>query len=202
MPPKTIYLAGPEVFLPDASEVGARKKALCETYGFVGLFPLDNEIDAARSGARTDALIYSANLAMIRAADIGIFNLTPFRGVSADSGTVFELGVMIGLGKPAFGYTNEAEDLLTRLRRADLVGEHPGALRDRSGMSIEDFENADNLMIDAALALGGHPIVRRAAAPGERHRDLGGFEECLRAARDVLAPGLQPLFAEVEAGSA
>ena len=99
MRPKTIYLAGPEVFLPDALAVGTRKKALCEKYGFIGLFPFDNEIKSAPPGARTDALIYHANLAMMRAADIGIFNLTPFRGVSADTGTVFELGLMIGLGK-------------------------------------------------------------------------------------------------------
>lgn len=99
MRPKTIYLAGPEVFLPDALAVGTRKKAHCEKYGFIGLFPFDNEIKSAPPGARIDALICRANLAMMRAADIGIFNLTPFRGVSADTGTVFELGLMIGLGK-------------------------------------------------------------------------------------------------------
>jgi nucleoside 2-deoxyribosyltransferase len=29
------YLAGPEVFLPEAIEVGLRKKRLCNKYGFI-----------------------------------------------------------------------------------------------------------------------------------------------------------------------
>ena len=115
---KTIYLAGPDVFLPDAIEMGNRKKTLCEEQGFVGLFPYDTEIDSIPINAREDHFIYRANLAMIRRADAGVFNLTPFRGVSADAGTVFELGLMIGLGKPVFGYTNESDDLLTRTREA------------------------------------------------------------------------------------
>ena len=38
-----IYLAGPDVFLSNAIEVGNRKKKLCSQAGFTGLFPLDNE---------------------------------------------------------------------------------------------------------------------------------------------------------------
>jgi Nucleoside 2-deoxyribosyltransferase len=34
-----VYLAGPEVFLRNATEVGDRKKALCEAHGLEGLFP-------------------------------------------------------------------------------------------------------------------------------------------------------------------
>ncbi len=56
----TVYLAGPEVFLPDAIELGERKKRLCRAYGFEGLYPLDNEITPA-SGERIDRLIYRAN---------------------------------------------------------------------------------------------------------------------------------------------
>jgi nucleoside 2-deoxyribosyltransferase len=32
-----VYLAGPEVSLPNASEIGARKRAICEQYGLVGV---------------------------------------------------------------------------------------------------------------------------------------------------------------------
>jgi nucleoside 2-deoxyribosyltransferase len=35
-----IYLAGPDVFLPDAIEAGKRKKVLCQKYGFEGVYPL------------------------------------------------------------------------------------------------------------------------------------------------------------------
>jgi len=184
---KTIYLAGPEVFLADAIEMGYRKKAFCETQGFVGLFPYDTEIDSIPITAREDHFIYRANLAMIRRADAGVFNLTPFRGVSADPGTVFELGLMMGLGKPVFGYTNESVDLLTRTREAMALTLENGVWRDANGMKVEDYGNADNLMIDASLAIGGCPIVRRRVAQSERYSDLGGLEECLRVAREALS---------------
>lgn len=39
-------------------------------------------------------------------ADAIVANLTPFRGPSADAGTVYELGFMSGRIKPSFGYSN------------------------------------------------------------------------------------------------
>ena len=108
-----IYLAGPEVFLPDAVEIGQAKKRLCAAYGFEGLYPFDNEIVASPAGERTDRLIYRANESLIRRADIGICDLTPFRGLSADPGTVFEVGMLAGLGKPLLGYTNVMDDFST-----------------------------------------------------------------------------------------
>lgn len=179
---KTIYLAGPEVFLPDAVEVGARKKAMCSEYGFEGLFPFDNEA-AAAAGRRTDRLIYEANVAMIRAADIGVFNLTPFRGPSADPGTVFELGMMAGLGKPCFGYTHVASDMVARV--PDARRDAGGAWRDALGRVVEDFGNADNLMIDACLAAGGNGLARLDV--GGRLDALDGFEACLRMAVSAMS---------------
>ena len=46
-----IYLAGPDVFLPDAVEIGRRKSAICARHGLSGLYPLDNAIDLASPGA-------------------------------------------------------------------------------------------------------------------------------------------------------
>jgi nucleoside 2-deoxyribosyltransferase len=138
-----LYLAGPEVFLPEAIEIGRIKKDLCARYGIEGLYPFDNEV-SPRPGEAVDRLIYRANIAMIRDADGGIFNLTPFRGPSADVGTVFELGFLSALGKAAFGYTNRTEDLLARVRTSFEVRRDPAgqAWRDPSLMSIEDFGNA------------------------------------------------------------
>jgi nucleoside 2-deoxyribosyltransferase len=179
-----VYLAGPEVFLPDAVEIGRRKKALCDEYGFEGLFPFDNEV---APGPEMDRVIYAANVAMMRAADCGILNLTPFRGVSADVGTVFELGMLTGLGKPAFGYTNEPADLLCRIRQRvhARFDEATKRWHDEAGMTIEDFGNIDNLMIDACFAEQGRRIVRNSTSDEERFRDLRGFEACLGAARDL-----------------
>ncbi len=45
---------------------------------------------------------------MMLEADGIIANLTPWRGVSADVGTVYELGFMCALNKAAYAYTNVA----------------------------------------------------------------------------------------------
>jgi nucleoside 2-deoxyribosyltransferase len=168
-----VYLAGPEVFLPDAADIGRHKKVLCEAHGLVGLFPLDNDLAAAGAEVPVDRAIFRLNVAMMRRADAGIFNLSPFRGSGADAGTVFELGLMHGLGKPVFAYTNAADTLLARTPDA-----RRGVWRDRDGLMVEDFGNADNLMLDACLADAGAPLVR-AAASCPLH-DLEGFEICLR----------------------
>ena len=59
---KKIYLAGFDVFYPDSVERGKRLKKLCEKYGFIGLYPLDNECDTAEE-------IFSANTEMIKNSD-------------------------------------------------------------------------------------------------------------------------------------
>jgi nucleoside 2-deoxyribosyltransferase len=183
-----VYLAGPEVFLPDAITIGAEKKRVCADYGFQGLFPFDNEVSPDESGRRIDMLIYRANTAMMHEADFGILNLTPFRGPSADVGTVFELGMLVGLGKPAFGYTNDDSDLLMRMRRVEAAEFDMAAQvwRDAGGMTIENFGNSDNLMIDAALNEQGTPMVRHRAAPEEAFRDVTGFRACLELAAERL----------------
>jgi nucleoside 2-deoxyribosyltransferase len=184
----TVYLAGPEVFLPDAIEIGRQKKRLCARYGFEGLYPLDNEISAS-PGERVDQLIYQANKAMMERADFGICNLTPFRGPSADAGTVFELGLMVALRKRVFAYTNDAADYALRVARTLRDG-HRDRQRDPSDMMIEDFGNFDNLMLEWAVREScGHPIARH-SADADPHRDLAGFEACLRlAAADMPKSG-------------
>jgi len=182
---RKIYLAGPDVFLPDAVAIGRRKKELCDQYGFEGLFPFDNEIDPNQVRERLDRAIYRANVKMLRGADIGICNLTPFRGPSADVGTVFELGMLVGLGKQVFGYTNIAADLLDRTKLVDKLTFDPSrqAWCDSNNMTVENFGNADNLMIDDSLIEHtGRPIVRHNARPDDLFHDLAGFEACLRLA--------------------
>jgi nucleoside 2-deoxyribosyltransferase len=176
----SIYLAGPEVFLPDAVELGRRKQALCTRYGFEGLYPLDNVI-SANTGERIDKLIYDANKAMMQRADFCICNLTPFRGPGADAGTVFELGFMLGLGKAVFAYTNDAADYVHRVE--SFAPGSREALRDRHELSVEDFGNFDNLMLEWGVREScDHPVVRHAAAAADLYRDLTGFEQCLRLA--------------------
>ena len=97
-----IYLAGPDVFLPDAVEIGRRKAAICARHGLIGLYPLDNAIDLAARDASLN--IFGSNEAMMIEADAIIANISPFRGPGADAGTVYELGLMAGRGKLCRGY--------------------------------------------------------------------------------------------------
>ncbi|MBY0612573.1 MAG: nucleoside 2-deoxyribosyltransferase [Beijerinckiaceae bacterium] len=182
-----LYLAGPDVFLEDAVEIGRRKRQLCEQYGFEGLFPLDAELAAAPTSNLSER-IYQANLELIRAADGVIANLTPFRGVSADVGTVFELAFARALGKPVFGYSNVDESLKERV-------EHVQGLRARSDatgrsfagddMVVEDFELHDNLMIVECIRAQGWDIVTHAAPLTERMTSLFAFERCLSLAQSI-----------------
>ena len=77
-----VYLAGPEVFLPNAREIGARKRAICERHGLVGAFPGDEEdaLDPALSLADRALAISRAMEHVMRGCDAMIVNLTPFRG--------------------------------------------------------------------------------------------------------------------------
>ena len=53
----------------------------------------------------------------MRTCDLLIANLTPFRGVSTDAGTAFEVGFMRALGRPVLGYTNTIADYRERTER-------------------------------------------------------------------------------------
>ena len=185
--PPRIYLAGPEVFLPDAMAAGRAKQALCEAYGFVGAFPLDVQLDRAGllkpEAARRISL---ANEALMRSCDLVIANCTPFRGVSMDVGTAFEIGYMRALGRPVLGYTNTPLDLHARSvmgrARIDLPFDS-----DAEGVELEDFGLAENLMIEIAIMECGSTLVRNAAAAGAEMTDLAGFEACLVLARALVA---------------
>ena len=115
----TAYLAGPDVFLPAAREHARRKVEVCARHGVVGRAPLDEDagsLDAVPVEATWDK-IFRQNLAMMEASDVIIANLTPFRGASADAGTLVELGWFFGRGRPAFGYSNARVVQRSCLRR-------------------------------------------------------------------------------------
>jgi nucleoside 2-deoxyribosyltransferase len=181
-----IYLAGPEVFLPDALEVGSKKAALCGRHGFEGVFPLDAGLDMAGLARQEQArAISAANEGLMRGCNALIANLTPFRGVSMDAGTAFEVGFMRALGRPVLGYTNVAADY--RARSEQYRRAAPGLPdADAPDVEIEDFDGTENLMIEAAIVASGGIVVRRSVAAGQEMRDLAGFEACLVQAAQII----------------
>lgn len=186
--PPRVYLAGPDVFLPDAPARGDTLKAICRDYGLRGVFPLDAPTPALPEGSAAMPdwhRIARANEAHIRGADALIANLTPFRGPSADAGTLFEVGFMRALGRPVFAWSASGETLRAR---------SGGGTRDADGLTIEDFGLVENLMIPAAIADSGGRL--HAAPLADAWSDLSLFEACVRdAARLLLAPGRRPAAA-------
>jgi nucleoside 2-deoxyribosyltransferase len=173
-----IYLAGPDVFLPDAIEIGRQKVAICARHGLTGLYPLDNVV--AREAADASMQIFKANEAMIDEADAIIANLTPFRGASADPGTAYELGAMAARRKFCLGYSNDPSVYVDRVRRFTDVTAHDGQLIDNDGLTVEDFRLNDNLMMIHALDLHGCPLVTPRHMPDDIWHDLTAFETCVR----------------------
>jgi nucleoside 2-deoxyribosyltransferase len=184
---KRVYLAGPEVFLLNAEEIGEQKKTLCKKYGFEGVFPLDNKVDTKSKAPREIGLCISGlNEGLIKTCDLVIANLTPFRGPSADVGTAYEIGFAHALGKKVFAYTNVSLHFTERTIKAlnsQVNRKCDGKLRDINGMFIEENMLVDNLMLDGCIHASSKNLVVEEAPPGQLFTFLGGFEKCLGAAQ-------------------
>ena len=182
------YLAGPDVFLPDARGHARRKAAICARHGILGRPPLNEDAESLEALPDEEAwrAIFRKDLAMMEGCGVVIANLTPFRGPSADAGTLIEVGWFLGRGKPVFGYSNAAAPFSERSRRQVEAVADP-----LPGLAVEGFGLPDNLMIPGAvLAGGGHPVV---LPPDGRDRPfdaLDVFERCVEVAAWKL--GLRP----------
>lgn len=177
----SIYLAGPELWVPDAEGLAAEQRASCELAGFVGLTPA--AIPITPGGTELSAReLYAARMQMMRKADAAIVNLTPWRGVSADAGAAFEAGFLSCLGKPVFAYINVTDEAEAEYRdRVEAyfgaqMGED-GAWRDGDGCLIEDFGLPETLMLWAEarrlfIVVTDDPLA-----------DLTGLQLCLEALR-------------------
>jgi nucleoside 2-deoxyribosyltransferase len=186
-PRPRVYLAGPEVFLPDALVVGAEKCRLAAEAGLDGVFPLDAQLDlAGLAPAEQARRISVANEELMRSCDALVANLTPFRGVSMDAGTAFEVGFMRGLGRPMAGYTNVAPAYADRARAYRSRGASPMD-GDQQHVEIEDFGLAENLMIEVAILSSGGRVVRRQVTPGTELTDLAAFAQAAGELARILA---------------
>jgi len=179
-----VYLAGPEVFLPNALELGAAKRDICAEFGLTGVFPLDGGIELdGMEPRRQGRAIYQTNIDLIRSCDLLIANLTPFRGPSADVGTAFELGFMAASGKPVLGYSNSPQSFRSRTEAhyGGIIHRRPdGQLAGPDEWAIEEFDMADNLMLHGALPEGG--LFLHQAGLSELLSDLTAFRQAVKAA--------------------
>ena len=175
-----IYLAGPDVFLPDPLKIAEAKKKICAKYGFMGIFPLDNVLDLSNlSPFESGVKIYQNNTKLMDGCDLIVANMTPFRGPNVDVGTAFELGYMAAQGKPIFSYTNDDRlysDRVTKIT-SDL---------DENGMSIELFQMHDNLMLEGAIVTSGGVLTTDSVQSEKYYTDLTVIEKVVKIASDKL----------------
>jgi nucleoside 2-deoxyribosyltransferase len=184
----TAYLAGPDVFLPDAREHARHKVAICAKHGIAGRPPLSEDIESLSAMPEEEAwrAIFRKDLAIMEGCGIVIANLTPFRSASADAGTLVELGWFLGRGRPVFGYSNAALPFAERSRLQTAVVPDP-----MPGLTIEGFGLPDNLMIPGAvLEGGGHPMLIPHDGRDRAFDALDVFERCVEVAAARL--GVQP----------
>jgi nucleoside 2-deoxyribosyltransferase len=138
-----LYLAGPDVFRPDAIAWAARMRELCRAAGHEALLPLDG-------GQVTAAAIYHNNLLQLDVADAVLANLNPFRGAEPDSGSCVEVGYALARGLPVIGYANDLRPLRERLQATPGAD---GRWCDDAGRTVEDFGLPLNLMLAVPLQL-------------------------------------------------
>jgi nucleoside 2-deoxyribosyltransferase len=182
-----VYLAGPDVFLPDAAAWLERKKAICAGFRLTGVSPLDTPAHdpAEWAGLPEWRRIALRNEAHIRSCAAVVANLTPFRGPSADVGTVYEVGFARGIGLKVFGYATVTTAFLDRTLSSIGGGRlaPDGSWFDPDGMLVEQFGLFDNLMIEAGITDSGGTLFRE---DQDRWNDLSVFEQCIRAAAVAL----------------
>ena len=158
---KTIYLAGFDVFRPDAIQHGEQLKMLCAKYGYEGRYPMDKRVPRNLAPQEQARWICRSNLEVLRECDLVVANLNPFRGAEPDSGTVFEVGFAVASGIPVWAYTSRSDSLVEQVAVQRLPGGrgHVDAL----GYTVEDFGLNLNLMLACSIN-----VVN------------GSFEDCLR----------------------
>jgi nucleoside 2-deoxyribosyltransferase len=117
--------------------------------------------------------IVSADIALMRRLDGGVFCLDGFRGApEMDAGTAFEIGHMVAQGKPVAGWTRDprhyslkVQDYFARTTGAKLVPTAPGArggtsglLRDPDGMLVHSEGCVQNAMTEIGIELAGGAV--------------------------------------------
>ena len=141
-----IYIAGPDVFAPHWDAFREELGAYARTRGITPLFPSSHPGDGPRA-------IYVGNTALIRQADGVLANLQCFRGSEPDSGTVFEVGFAVALGRPVWGFPAGGSYHEKVAARVGLHHSGGSCAVCQEGYAIEDFGKPLNLMLAIPVRL-------------------------------------------------
>jgi len=172
---KSVYLAGPMVFLPDAERVFGIMKDILKDYGLKGVAPVDNQSNliGVRPGRDLNGAIYQADVEIMNSVDGAIFDISPFRrGTEMDAGTAFEIGYCRCLGIPMTGWTTRtlfypelvSEYVKERFGQGLLEdgegapGAKSGSARDPDGLLVHSSGLYQNLMVQMAIETSGGSV--------------------------------------------
>ncbi|MFN3230054.1 MAG: nucleoside 2-deoxyribosyltransferase [Asticcacaulis sp.] len=179
-PVRSVYLAGPDVWFPNAAAHCQTRQERVTAAGLIPIDPFDTLPPMPEASELTARQLYAQRMAALRTADAVLANLTPWRGVGADPGTAFEVGVAAALGKPVVAYMNVAED--EDADHVDRVGalfglvqDEAGVLRDSWGLQVEDFGLPETAMLWAETR------KLYVVVTPELYGDLSGFDLALAA---------------------
>ncbi len=170
-----VYIAGPQVFYPEAEALKYFKRVedMCRARGWEPLIPYDTP--KPDIPPPTSLTIYEQNLAKIRNCDAVIANLDYFRGTEPDSGTVLEIGYAKALGKYIVGWSLGAHEVSIRtndhfhfdMKDSDVPADahmDPNYVYP-DGYKTEHFGHAYNLMIQHTVnQFAGYSIDRAITA--------------------------------------
>jgi nucleoside 2-deoxyribosyltransferase len=160
--PQPVYLAGPDVFLPESAAIGRRKQDICARLGLEGVYPGERvDLDALSADEHAQAL-FDGCIAMMDRCVGGLCNLTPFRGPSADVGTAFEMGYLFARGVPVLGYTAHVHEYAARVGHSEHM--------------VEGFGLADNLMLEGPMLRHDLTVVRAPETTAPELAALTAFE--------------------------
>ncbi len=166
-----VYLAGPDVFYPEALEISAKNKKLLESLGMIGHFPFDNILNpeifknpklAAQTIAANNEKIMQDICSEGRVGVI-LANMRPWHGPSTDVGTSFEIGFMSALSYfknvIIIGYSEDSRIFEDRVvqdyYKGNVTTDANGRIWGSDGKEVEKFSCADNLMLTSAIEKTG-----------------------------------------------
>ena len=159
--PILAYMAGPWVFrsAPDIESFRQRVRDFCDgplQGAIMPIFPMDPIVNLSRNGMPftmdiTDPVKIAAHCRRhIARCDVIVADVTPFRGVQPDPGTVLEIGFAHGAGKGVWLYSEKPiPRLRDRLWAEGLISVYISKDRDRDGYLIEDFGLPVDTMLSA-----------------------------------------------------
>lgn len=117
----SVYIAGPDVFRPDAKAFYENATKMCHELQLRPLVPFDLTLTEPQA-------IFEHNCKLLRACHGVVANVNQFRGSEPDSGTCWEMGFAKALDKPVVGYLSDGSEVWDKAYSYFAMREQAGML--------------------------------------------------------------------------